>query len=622
MTNHSVDDVTYANQGTVSGSALSDISAKQRNLALRGAQLLAKALQAEGVDLIFGYPGGANLEIFDVLAEFGIRCIRTEHEQGAVHAAQGFARSTGKVGVCLATSGPGATNLVTGIADAMSDSVGIVCITGNVPSHLLGKNAFQEVDIVAVTEPITKKNYLVSKVFDIPEIVRESFAIAGGNRPGPVLIDIPKDIQQHYPRDSEGNYTPPRIPAVIEPPEPARARISPTQLEQALRMIKEAQRPVLYAGGGIASAKAEAELLELAQLCQIPVTTTLMGHGSFPPDHPLALHTLGMHGSKYANTAINKADLVIAVGVRFDDRVTGNVEEFIQDGRIIHIDIDRKELNKNKAVTLPICADVRLALQQLVAGSEACQQREWCQQVTKWKQDWPYPVPQSDLISPQFAIAMLSQITKGDAIVSLGVGQHQMWAMQHYQSTRPRSFLSSSGFGTMGYGLPAAIGAKAAFPERCVIDIDGDGSLNMTVHELATCHRFKLGVKVVVINNQWLGMVRQWQDMIYQKNRASSSLSDPFCSVKADGEEDIYPDFLIIAEGYRVSSARVTRKEDLHAAFTRMLADPDEPYLLDVIVAPEENVYPMIPAGGSYHDIIMSDEDLAGANSEQQGSNI
>ncbi|MBB3168996.1 biosynthetic-type acetolactate synthase large subunit [Simiduia aestuariiviva] len=622
MNRQSVDNVTYANKGTVSGGAITDIIESQRIGALRGAQLLAKALQAEGVELLFGYPGGANLEIFDVLAEFGIRCIRTEHEQGAVHAAQGYARATGKVGVCLATSGPGATNLVTGIADAMSDSIGIVCITGNVPSHLLGKNAFQEVDIVAVTKPITKKNYLVHKVTDIPEIVRESFALAGGRRPGPVLIDIPKDIQQHYPRDPEGNYTPPRVPAVIEPPEPPASGMTANQLEQALRLLNEAERPVIYAGGGIVAAGAHDELLHLAQRAQIPVTTTLMGHGCFPPAHPLALHTLGMHGAKYANVAINEADLVIAAGVRFDDRVTGKVSEFIKHGRIIHIDIDRDELNKNKDVTLPVCADIKLALEQLLSACASVTARPWVDQIQQWKTAWPYPTPDCDTISPQHAIGLLSDMTKGEAIVSLGVGQHQMWAMQHYQSTKTRSFLSSSGFGTMGYGLPAAIGAKAAYPARTVIDIDGDGSLNMTVHELATCHRFKLGVKVVVINNQWLGMVRQWQDMIYNKNRAGSSLSDPLTRVKADSDMDIYPNFLAIADGYRVTAERVVRKEDLPAAFERMLADPDQPYLLDVIVAREENVYPMIPAGGSYQDILMSDADLKGVKREQQGSNI
>lgn len=615
---HVEDNVTYQNVGTVSGGLLSDLKPGQRSGALRGAQLLAKALQVEGVDTLFGYPGGANLEIFDVLREFDITCIRTEHEQGAVHAAQGYARATGKVGVCLATSGPGATNLVTGIADANSDSTPLVAITGNVPSHLLGKNAFQEVDIVGITAPVTKQNYLVKKVTQIPEVVREAFQLAGGNRPGPVLIDIPKDIQQHYPRDPDGNYVEPRIPAVIEMPEPAIGGMTHNQLEEACRLISEAERPVIYAGGGVISCDAPELLQQLAEKLQCPVTTTLMGHGAFPPDHKLFLDTLGMHGAKYANVAVNEADLVLALGVRFDDRVTGNVDAFIPEGKIIHVDIDRDELNKNKTVTLPVCADLVVVLQQLCERVEPAQCNEWLDYLHGLKREYPYPVPKNGGISPQEAIRMLSEMTGGDAIVSLGVGQHQMWAMQQYRASRTRSFLSSSGFGTMGYGLPAAIGAKIGCPERQVIDIDGDGSLNMTIHELATCHRFKVGVKVVVINNQWLGMVRQWQDMIYDKHRSGSDLSDPL----AVNEGEIYPNFLKVAEGYGVKSERVTAREDLADAFSRMLADPGEPYLLDVIVEAEENVYPMIPAGGTYRDIIMSDEDLACASRDKQGSNV
>jgi len=617
----STDNITYADTSTVSGGKLSEIREEQRAGAQRGAALLALSLLEEGVDTLFGYPGGANLEIFDVLPKFGIRCVRVEHEQGAAHAAQGYARATGRVGVCLATSGPGATNLVTGLADANSDSTPIVAITGNVPSHLLGKNAFQEVDIVAVTRPITKKNYLLKKVTDIPEVVREAFAIAAGNRPGPVLIDIPKDIQQHYPRDPEGNYTPPRIPAVIESPEPAVGGISENQLAEAQRLIGEASRPVIYAGGGIVSADCPELLLRLAEQLQCPVTTTLMGLGAFPPDHPLALQALGMHGSMAANVAVNEADLVIALGVRFDDRVTGNVDSFIARGKIIHIDLDRDELNKNKTVTLPICAHLKPALRQLCDGPGGGDSSDWLAYLSGLRAQYPFTIPGGETISPQFAIALLSDVTGGEAIISLGVGQHQMWAMQHYRARRSRSVLSSSGFGTMGYGLPAAIGAKVGCPDRQVIDIDGDGSLNMTIQELATCHRARIGVKVVVINNQWLGMVRQWQDMIYDKHRSGSDLSDPM-AVKPAGERDIYPNFLKIAEGYRVAAERVTRREDLEAAYQRMLADPDEPWLLDVIVAAEENVYPMIPAGGSYKDIIMSEEDLADVSQDTQGSNI
>ncbi|HBO14568.1 MAG TPA: biosynthetic-type acetolactate synthase large subunit [Halieaceae bacterium] len=617
-----VDNITYGDQASVTGGRLDDILPSQRAGAARGAELLAQALKAEGVDLLFGYPGGANLEIFDVLAGAGIRCVRTEHEQGAVHAAQGYARASGRIGVCLATSGPGATNLVTGLADANSDSTPVVAITGNVPTPLLGKNAFQEVDIVSITRPITKKSTLVRRVSEIPEVVREAFALAGGNRPGPVLIDIPKDIQQHYPKDAAGNYTPPPIPAVIEPPEPAIGGLAETQLKEACRLIGEARRPVIYAGGGIVAAGAGPALQQLAEALACPVATTVMGHGIFPPDHPLALGCLGMHGAKVANVTVNEADLVLALGVRFDDRVTGRVDAFIAEGRIIHIDIDRGELNKNKTVTLPLCADLAQALPQLVACAEATDREDWLGYLDGLRKDFPYPLPRhDDCISPQYAIARLSELTGGDAIVSLGVGQHQMWAMQHYRSRRPRGFLSSSGFGTMGYGLPAAIGAKVACPDALVIDIDGDGSLNMTVHELATCRRYGIGVKVVVINNQWLGMVRQWQDMIYDGHRAESGLADPM-AVKAAGEADIYPDFPTIAAGYRVRAERVSHPGELDAAFERLLADPSEPYLLDVIVAAEENVYPMIPAGGSYREMIMGPEDMDEEARERQGSSI
>ena len=615
------DNVTYQDIATISGGKLSDIKPEQREGALKGAQILARSLQLEGVDVVFGYPGGANLEIFDVLRDFGIRCVRVEHEQGAAHAAQGYARVSGKVGVCLATSGPGATNLVTGIADANSDSIPIVAITGNVPSQLLGRNAFQEVDIVSIVKPITKRAYLVDRVARIPAAVRLAFTHALGNRPGPVLIDIPKDIQQHYPRDPDGNYVEPRMPAVIEVPEEPVGGMHDDQLQECLRLITEAERPVLYVGGGVVSAGAELELLTFTEKLGVPLTTTIMGLGAFPPGHPLCVDVLGMHGAKYANIAVNEADLVIALGVRFDDRVTGKVSEFIKHGKIIHIDIDRTELNKNKTVTLPICAELKTALAQLITVQPG-DHREWREYCQELKVKFPYPVAEKKGISPQKAIALLSDMTSGEAIVSLGVGQHQMWAMQHYRAKRTRSFLSSSGFGTMGYGLPAAIGAKVAQPQRQVIDIDGDGSLNMTIHELSTCRRYGIGVKIVVINNQWLGMVRQWQDMIYDGHRSNSDLSDPISEVKARDVQDVYPDFLAIAQGYRVRAERVAAPEDLEAAFARMLADPDEPYLLDVIVEKEANVYPMIPAGATYRDILMSDEDLEGLSEETQGSNI
>jgi acetolactate synthase-1/2/3 large subunit len=606
-----VDQVTYPDVSSISGASLAEIPVEDRSQALKGAQILARCLQLEGVDVVFGYPGGANLEIFDVLRDYDIRCIRVEHEQGAAHAAEGFARATGRPGVCLATSGPGATNLVTGIGDANSDSVPIVAITGNVPSPLLGKNAFQEVDIVSITESITKRSYQVQRVAHIPAVVRHAFLMATSNRPGPVLMDLPKDIQQHYPRDPEGNYAPPRMPAVIERLEDPVGKIHPDQLEEVCRIVREAARPVIYAGGGVIASDTSPWLVKLAEKLSCPVTTTIMGLGAFPPDHPLALHVLGMHGTKYANFAINEADLVLAVGVRFDDRVTGRVSEFIKHGKIIHIDVDRKELNKNKPVTLPIWADLRQALPQLVDAVEPGTCDEWVRQCQDWRNRWPLPDCEGDdeRISPQWAIRQLSEVTRGDALATVGVGQHQMWAMQYYQVRRPRSFLSSSGLGTMGFGLPAAIGAKVGCPDRLVIDIDGDGSLNMTIHELSTCHRYGLGVKIVVINNQWLGMVRQWQDMIYQGHRAESSLSDRSTCVKEATEVEVYPDFVTIAAGYKVKAERVARKSDLAAAYRRMLGNSEEPYLLDIVVSSEENVYPMIPAGATYRDIIMSSED-------------
>jgi acetolactate synthase I/II/III large subunit len=599
------DNITYADITSVSGTPLSEIDERDRAHARRGAQILADALRAEGVERLFGYPGGANLEIFDVLTAAGIHCYRTEHEQGAVHAAQGYARATGQVGVCLATSGPGACNLVTGLADANSDSTPVVAVTGNVPSHLLGKNAFQEADIVSITAPITKASILVERVGDIPEVVRRAFALAADNRPGPVLIDLPKDIQQHYPRDPEGRYAVPRIPAVIDMPEATATGIPESQLKQCVRMIAESKRPVIYAGGGIVSSGTEQQLVALAEKLKCPVTTTIMGLGAVPSEHPLWLHVLGMHGSYTANVAVNEADLVIALGVRFDDRVTGNVDKFIQDGQIIHIDIDRREINKNKVVTLGVTADLGTAMGQLLDATEAGDYTAWRERLSNMRTEYPLSASHDDAsLSGPGAIALLSDLTAGDALITVGVGQHQMWAMQHYAVNRARSFLSSSGFGTMGYGLPSAIGAKVGCPDRMVIDIDGDGSLNMSIHELSTCHRYGIGVKIVCINNQWLGMVRQWQDMIYGGHRASSSLGDPM-AVKPQGSDDIYPDFVTIAAGYRVRAERVQHASELEAAYQRMLADPDEPFLLDVIVEREQNVYPMIPAGGSYKDIIL-----------------
>ncbi|MCP4302089.1 MAG: biosynthetic-type acetolactate synthase large subunit [Gammaproteobacteria bacterium] len=600
-----MDEVTYADKATIRAGPLSSIRESDRAGALRGAQILAKSLQEEGVDVLFGYPGGANLEIFDVLREYDIRCIRTAHEQAAAHAATAYARSTGKVGVCLATSGPGATNLVTGIADANSDSAAIVAITGNVPSHLLGRNAFQEVDIVEIVKPVTKRACLVTELADIPAVVRESFRLAAQDRPGPVLIDIPKDVQQHYPHDTQGRYLAPEIPAAIESAGDSVGGLTPGQLEECLHLLRNSKRPVIYAGGGIVSSDSADLLIALAEHLNCPVTTTLMGLGAMPTEHVLFLDVLGMHGSRAANVAVNEADLVLALGVRFDDRVTGRPEAFIRDGKIIHIDVDRAELNKNKPVTVAVQADLRKALPQLLDTAARCNSDTWLAYLDDVRAEYPLqPEKSSDLTGAQ-AISLLSEMTDGKAIVSLGVGQHQMWAMQHYKVRNPRSFLSSSGFGTMGFGLPAAIGAKIGNSDRLVIDIDGDGSLNMSINELSTCFRYGLGVKVVVINNQWLGMVRQWQDMIYKGHRSESELGHQEVAKSASATA-VYPDFVAIADGYGVRAERTTTLGDLAKAYDRLLADPNEPYLIDVVVRREDDVYPMIPAGGTYKDMIMS----------------
>ncbi len=589
--------ITYGDSAQATSFAESDTG-------LRGAEILVRCLLSQGVKEVFGYPGGANLEIFHVLARNGISCIRTEHEQGAAHAAQGYARASGRIGVCLATSGPGATNLVTGIADANSDSIPIVAITGNVPTHLLGKNAFQEVDITAIVAPITKGCFQIREVDDIPQIVRHAFTLAGSGRPGPVLIDVPKDVQQRVSSkpipEAEGPTD--RFPQALP------LALSADELSRCQEFLAGARRPVIYAGGGIISSDTREALVGLAEALRAPVVVTIMGLGGFPVDHRLYFDVLGMHGAQYANVAVNEADVVLALGVRFDDRVTGNPLQFIEHGKIIHIDIDRAELHKNKPVTLAIRADLASALRQLGEVVRPCDSAAWLDRLRELKRRFPLQrssVPKAtEGLEGPCVIARLSELTRGDAIITTGVGQHQMWAMQQYRVTRPRSFISSSGFGTMGYGLPAAIGAKRASPDRTVIDIDGDGSLNMTIHELSTCHRYGIGVKVVVINNQWLGMVRQWQDMIYGGHRADSDLSDP-TAVTRPGENAIYPDFVTIASGYRVQAARVTRSCELDAAFERLLRDPDEPYLLDLLVDREENVYPMIPAGSTYRDVIV-----------------
>lgn len=580
--------------------------APERGETMSGAEILVACLEREGVDTIFAYPGGASMHMHQALTRSTkIKTYLPRHEQGGVFAAEGYARATGRAGVCMATSGPGATNLVTGIADAFLDSVPLVAITGQVPQHMIGKGAFQETDVFSVTAQIVKHNYLVTDVNEIPRIVKEAFHIAQTGRPGPVLIDIPKNIQQ--------TTTRPVFPAEVKLRgyDPVR-HADDLALNELLGFLGQAKRPMLYVGGGIISGNASAELLEFVERTQIPVATTLMGIGCFPETHPLSLKWLGMHGTVYANNAVNEADLLLAVGVRFDDRVTGKITEFAKHGTIVHIDIDESEINKNKPVKLPILSDVKYALarlnqmlehsghQRVTAASlaEYPQYPEWYRQIAEWKEGFPFRYDDTDdVIQPQHAIEVLYELTKGEAIITTGVGQHQMWAGQYYQYRDPRTFITSAGLGSMGFGYPAAIGAKIACPERQVVDIDGDGSFLMNVQELALAHIEGVAAKAMILNNQWLGMVVQWEDRFYNSNRGHTFLGDP------KDLERIYPDYVKICEGFGVPCERVIHKKDLRGALQRML-DSKEAYVLDVMVPYTEHVMPMIPSGATYKDVI------------------
>lgn len=573
----------------------------ERGPLMNGAEILVACLEREDVDTMFAYPGGASMPIHQALTRSKkIRTVLPRHEQGGSFAAEGYARATGKAGVCMATSGPGATNLLTAIADAFMDSVPMVAITGQVPQEMIGKGAFQETDIFGMTLPVVKHSYLIWDITEIPRVVKEAFHIAQSGRPGPVLIDIPKNIQNAK--------TQPVFPSQVE----LRGYRSDHQaddvaLNEVLGLIESAQRPMIYCGGGIISGNASAELKEFVERTQIPVATTLMGIGCFPEDHPLSLKWLGMHGTVYANNAVNEADLLLAIGVRFDDRVTGKVEKFAEHGTIVHIDIDNAEINKNKVVRLPILSDVKNALGRLnkmlnQAGRKRAAKftrwPKWLEQIAAWKKEHPLHFRDTeDVIQPQAAIRLLWELTQGEAIITTGVGQHQMWAGQFYDFVRPRSFLTSAGLGAMGFGYPAALGAKVACPDREVIDIDGDGSFLMNVQELATAHIEKIAAKALILNNQHLGMVVQWEDRFYKSNRGHTFLGDP------DNRKRIYPDYVEICKGFGVPCERVIHKKDLRPAMERMLAS-QEAYVLDVMVPYTEHVLPMIPSGQTYKDII------------------
>ena len=549
-----------------------------------GSQIIVECLKKEGVDIIFNYPGGAVLPLFDELQNASFRQVLVRHEQAAVHAADGYARATGKVGVVLVTSGPGATNTVTGIATAFMDSIPIVVMTGQVPTLLIGNDAFQEADIVGITRPCTKHNYLVKDLRDLARTIKEAFYIARSGRPGPVLIDLPKDILVN---STEFKY-----------PEKVFIRgYQPTyeghqgQVQRAVKLMLKSKKPIFYVGGGIISSNASKELTLFAEKLGIPVTMTLMGLGSFPGNHPLSLGMLGMHGTYWANMAVMESDLLIAIGSRFDDRVTGKIEAFAPQAKIIHIDIDPTSISKNVRVDLPIVGDCKRILSKILSlleeediGSFKAGLDKWHHQIEKFKAIHNMSYEQKEIIKPQYVIEKIYELTKGDAIISTEVGQNQMWTAQYFPFLKPRTLLTSGGLGTMGYGLPAAMGAQAAFPNKLVIDISGDGSFQMNSQELATIVQYQMPVKVVILNNGYLGMVRQWQEFFYGKRYASSSL------------EGISPDFVKLAEAYGAVGLRVNKPDEVVPMLKKAFSIP-EPVIIDFVVDPEENVYPMVPAG-------------------------
>ena len=551
---------------------------------IKGARILLECLSRLGINEIFGYPGGAVIPIYDELYSFKeIKHYFARHEQGAVHEADGYARSTGKVGACLATSGPGATNLVTGIMTAHMDSIPLLVITGQVSSSLLGKDAFQESDIVGITVPITKNNYLVQDIKDLPRILKEAYYIASTGRPGPVLVDIPRDIQlQEIPYDEfnkiyENHFSLEGYNPVYEGHK--------GQIKTAIKMIKDSKKPLIIAGAGILKAHAYEELKEFVEKTNIPVAMTLLGLGSFPGNHELALGMIGMHGTTYANYAANEADLIIAAGMRFDDRVTGNPQKFVPNAKIIHIDIDPAEIGKNKLIDVPIVGDLKNVLTDLNEKAPKVSYDEWLKQIKKWKKEYSliYRKTEDDILIPQEILSEIDKITKGNVIVATDVGQHQMWAAQYLTFNNPYSILTSGGAGTMGFGLPAAIGAQVANPDKKVLAIVGDGGFQMTFQELMMVKEYKLPVKIFIINNSYLGMVRQWQELFHEKRYSSVDLS-------------YNPDFIKIGEAYGIKSIQLKNKKDLKKNLKKIL-ESDEAVLVECIVEKEENVYPMIPAG-------------------------
>jgi acetolactate synthase-1/2/3 large subunit len=569
--------------------------ATMSNKEITGAEILLECLKKEKVDTLFAYPGGVVLKIFDVFYEQkDIRMILPRHEQGGVHMADGYARSTGKVGVALVTSGPGATNTVTGLATAYMDSIPIVVLTGQVPTALIGNDAFQEADIVGITRPCTKYNFLVKDVNDLAQTIREAFYLAASGRPGPVLVDLPRDVvtnkaEFHWPDKIDIRSYKPSVTG------------NKWQIKQAADAIAKAKKPVMYIGGGVILSNAAPEILEFAEVTKIPVTHTLMGVGGFPGTHPLSLGMLGMHGTYYANMSIHNSDLIIAVGARFDDRVTGKVEGFAPEAKIIHIDVDPTSIRKNVRVDIPVVGDVKHVMTDLNKEIKTIKEpweairKSWLKQIDAWKAERPLSYEYSDeIIKPQFVVEKIYELTRGDAIIVTDVGQHQMWAAQFYKIDKPRTFLSSGGLGTMGYGFPAAIGAKVAHPDKMVFSISGDGSIQMNIQELATSIENNIPVKVVILNNRYLGMVRQWQELFYQERYSSSDLGST-------------PDFVKVAEAYGAVGLRAEKPADVVSVLKEGMKAKRTAFM-EFVIDRYEKVFPMVPAGASIHEMIFGEE--------------
>jgi acetolactate synthase-1/2/3 large subunit len=565
------------------------------NKEITGAEIFLESLKQEKVDTLFCYPGGVVLKIFDVLyAQKDLRIILPRHEQGGVHMADGYARSTGKVGVALVTSGPGATNVVTALATAYMDSIPIVVFTGQVPTALIGNDAFQEADIVGITRPCTKYNFLVKDVKELAQTIKEAFYIASTGRPGPVLIDLPRDVvtnkaEFHYPEKVKIRSYNPTVEG------------NKRQIKQAAEAIAAAKRPVAYIGGGVILSNASPEILAFAELTRVPVTHTLMGIGGFPGTHPLSLGMLGMHGTYYANMAIHNSDLIVAIGARFDDRVTGKVEGFAPEAKIIHIDVDPTSIRKNVRVDIPVVGDVKHVMvelnKELLAVKEPWDaiRKSWLKQIDAWREERPLTYEQSDeVIKPQFVVEKLYELTGGDAIIVTDVGQHQMWAAQFYKHDTPRNWLSSGGLGTMGYGFPAAIGAKVARPDKNVFSISGDGSIQMNIQEIATSIENNIPVKVVILNNRFLGMVRQWQELFYGERYSSVDLGST-------------PDFVKLAEAYGAIGLRAEKPSQVVPVLKEGLK-AKKTVFMDFVTARYEKVFPMVPAGASINEMIFGEE--------------